>query len=235
MSSLRIMSAIAFRSAFENEIFPAFERQTQTTTITKWDPTKLLMDAIGRGERADVTVMTDEAVGELVEQGILVGASRVGLADAVLGLAVRKGTIAPDISTNENFRNALLAARSVAFSRAGASGIYFNQLIERLGIADTIRKKATIVPAGFTADRLVSGEADLAVQQLSELMAVNVDIVGPFPDEYQQATGFTAAVFQDCANPAGARRLLDMLDKPEAVRAYKAAGLVPRTASFPQL
>jgi len=85
----------------------------------------------------------------------------------------------------------------VAYSRIGASGIFFAQLIERMGIASEINARARITPSGFTAERLVSGEADLAVQQISELKLVpGVEIVGPVPLELQSRRCFPPAVWQ---------------------------------------
>ena len=104
-------------------------------------------------------------------------------------------------------RGTLLAARSVAYSRLGASGVYFAQLIVRMGIADEINAKATVVEQGFTAERLVSGEADLAVQQISELMAVEgVDILGKLPPEANTGAVFSAGLFTG-ADPTAAAAL----------------------------
>jgi molybdate transport system substrate-binding protein len=114
----------------------------------------------------------------------------------------------------------------VIYSRAGASGIYFEKLIEKLDIAAPIRARATVIPAGLTAERLVSGEGDLAIQQISELLMIDgVDIVGPFPPELQSATGFTAAILNGAPRAAEAAALLQALTAPAARDAYKASGL----------
>ena len=150
-----------------------------------------------------------------------------GWALAVAGwLAVAAGTPHPAINTVEALVRALTQARSVAFSRSGASGIYFDKLLPTLGIAEAVRAKATIIPAGFTAEKLVSGEADLAVQQISELMVVKgIEVVGPFPEPVQEATVFSAAIMRSAANPGGAARLLAAITAlPEA---YRASGLEP--------
>ena len=225
MDTITIMSGLATRGAFDL-LLPDFERASGIKTEVQWNPTTVIMKAIAAGERADVVVLTDKAIGELAAQGAVAGESRVDLADAILGLGVPRGAPKPDISTTDAFRQALLAARSVAYSRAGASGIYFETVIERLGIADKVRARATVIPAGFTAERLVSGEADLAVQQISELLTVDgVDIVGPFPPELQVATRFTAAIFRDCRNPEGAAALLKLLSSVASKRVYDATGL----------
>ncbi|HEX2940393.1 MAG TPA: substrate-binding domain-containing protein, partial [Rhodopila sp.] len=113
-------------------------------------------------------------------------------------------------------------------SQAGASGIYFRSLIERMGIADAITAKATVIPAGFTAEKLVTGEADLAVQQISELLVVpGIEVIGPFPDVYQSLSAFSAAVFKDAANPALAQAFLRAVRAERAFAAYRRCGLDP--------
>jgi molybdate transport system substrate-binding protein len=125
----------------------------------------------------------------------------------------------------------MVNARAVAYSKAGASGIYFSRLIDRLGIAKAVNARAVIIPMGFTAEKVASGEADLAVQQISELMSVaGIDVAGPFPAEIQAVSTFDAAVFTDAANPEGASALLDVLTSPTAATAYADGGLVSRLA-----
>ncbi len=228
MDSLRIMCGIAFRGAFEAVILPAFERAHGGPVEIEWNATNLLMKAIDGGSRADIVIATDEAIDALETRRLVQPATRTKLARALLGVAVKRGVARPDVSTREGFRRTLLGARSVAYSQYGASGLYFAELIRKLGIADRIVPRATIIPSGFTAERLISGEADVAVQQLSELMVVDgADIVGPFPAEYQVETSFSAALFRDCVHLQAARTFLRQLRTPEAEHAYLAAGLTP--------
>ena len=228
MDSLRLMCGIAFRGAFEAVVLPAFDRTHGGPVEIEWNPTNLLMKAIDQGERADIVIVTDEAVDALETRGLVQPTSRVKLARALLGIAVKRGAARPDISTPEAFRRTLLDARSVAYSQYGASGLYFAELIRNLGIADQVASRATIIPSGFTAERLVTGEADVAVQQLSELMAIDgADIVGPFPADYQKETSFSAALFRDCAHLQAAHAFLRQLRTSEAERAYLASGLTP--------
>jgi molybdate transport system substrate-binding protein len=145
------------------------------------------------GEPADVVILTREGLDEVVREGRVAGESCVDLARSWVGIAVKAGAAYPDIATEPALRAALLAARSVAYSRLGASGILFAQLIERLGIASEINARAVIIPQGFTAERLVTGEADLAVQQISELKQVGgIEVVGPIPYELQTPAVFSA-------------------------------------------
>ena len=104
---------------------------------------------------------------------------------------MRAGAPKPDISTPEAFKRTLLAAKSIAFSRIGASGIHFAEVIERLGIAAEIRRKATISDS-YVGEIAARGEAELAVQQISELMPVaGIDIVGPLPGDLQKISVFS--------------------------------------------
>ena len=122
----------------------------------------------------------------------------------------------------------MLAARSVAYSRLGASGIYFAQLIERMGITAEINARATIVQQGFTAERLVSGEADLAVQQISELKQVDgIEVVGPIPHDLQTPAVFSAGRMANAKHAAAADRLLRYLASPEVAPVLRESGLEP--------
>lgn len=133
----------------------------------------------------------------------------------------------PDIATETALRATLLKARSVAYSKIGASGIYFAGLIRRMGIASEINARATVT-AGFTAERLINGEADLAVQQLSELKQVaGIEVVGPIPRELQAAAVFTAGRMASSAKAAEADALLKYLISPDVAPVLRETGLEP--------
>src|SRR6202171_1551460 len=125
-----------------------------------------LRAGLRRGEGADVVILTREALGDLARLGTVVAESCVDLARSFVGIAVKAGADHPDIATEAALRATLLGARAIAYSRIGASGIFFAHLIERLGIASEVNARARIIPSGLTAELLVSGEADLAVQQI---------------------------------------------------------------------
>ena len=158
----------------------------------------------------------------------MTAASCIDLARSYVGIAVKAGVSHPDIATEAALCATLLAARSVAYSRIGASGIFFAQLIERLGIASEINTKATITPSGFTAMRLVTGEADLAVQQISELKQVaGVEVLGPIPRELQTPAVFSAGVMAASPRAAQADQLLRFLSLPEVAPVLQDSGLEP--------
>jgi len=150
------------------------------------------------------------------------------LASSGMGVAVAKGAPRPDISTPQAFRNALLAAKAVAYSDpagGGASGAVFAKVLKDLGIADAVNAKARLGRGIPNAEFVVKGEADIAIQQIPELMTTSgIDVVGPFPPALQSVTEFAAAVLVTSSNPAAARALVEFLDSPETLALLKSRG-----------
>jgi molybdate transport system substrate-binding protein len=125
----------------------------------------------------------------------------------------------------------LLAARSITYSRTGISGIYFRELLDRLDLADAMRPKTVLPAPGVTVgEALAKGEADIGVQQISELMPVaGIEIVGPLPPPLQKASIFSAGLFTRATDAAGARALVQALTAPTARPAYQRNGIEPLT------
>jgi molybdate transport system substrate-binding protein len=231
MKTVRVMAGLAVEVAVNRWLKPAFEADTGLRLDIDWRPTAAIMKSIESGDRADVIIGIDNSMDILVERGIVQAATRAMLADSILGVGVKGGAQRPDVSTVEAFKRTMVEARGVAYSKAGASGIYFANLIQRLGIADAVNARAVVIPMGFTAEKVASGEAELAIQQISELMTVpGIDVVGPFPPELQTVTRFDAAIFADPKNAAGAAALMAALTSPAAAKAYADGGLVSRLA-----
>jgi molybdate transport system substrate-binding protein len=224
---IRLMSTLGVLSLVQ-EIAPQFEAAHAARVASAFDPSATLLQRLGAGEAADAVILTGEAIDALLASGTLRAGSRVDLARSVVGVAVARGAARPDISTTEAFVQTLLDAPSIAYSRAGASGQYFAGLIARLGIAEAVNAKATIIPAGFTAERVARGEVALAIQQVSELMAVKgVDIVGPLPAELDATVMFAGGVLAGAANPAGAASLLAFLAGAFTAALLRQNGLEP--------
>jgi len=205
-----------------------YETLTGTRIDADFAPTLGLLDRLQKGETADVLILTQEGLAGLAATGSVVAESCIDLARSLVGLAVRAGVARPDIATEEALRATLLGARSVAYSRLGASGIFFAQLIAGMGIASEVNARANIVPQGFTAERLLSGEADLAVQQISELKQVaGTDIVGPIPLHLQDPAVFSAGRLSASTRPEQSDRLLKFLASKEVAPALRDSGLEP--------
>jgi molybdate transport system substrate-binding protein len=223
---LRLLSTLALKGAVER-LAGQYQIATGVRLDADFAPTVGLLKRLRGGEKADVVILTGEGLKELVAEGAVVEASQIDLARSWVGIAVKAGHAHPDIASEAALRATLLAARSVAYSKIGASGIYFAELIQRMGIASEINAKATIT-AGFTAERLVTGEADLAVQQLSELKQVaDIEVVGPIPRELQTAAVFTAGRMASSAKATEADALLKYLASPEVAPVLRETGLEP--------
>jgi len=227
--TIRVMSGLALEVAVNRSIKPKFEAETSYLLDFDWRPTAALMRDIEGGARADMIIAISGSMDRLVADGIVRASTRTKLADSILGVGVRAGAARPDLSTVDAFKRAMVGARAVAYSKAGASGIYFAGLIERLGIAKEVNARAVVIPMGFTAEKVASGEAEFAVQQVSELMSVpGIDVAGPFPDDVQVSSTFEAAIFAEAGNEAGARAFLETLSSPAAGEAYDRGGLQSR-------
>ena len=225
--AIRVLSTLALKGAVHG-LAGQYQAAGGARIDADFAPTLALLERLRSGESADVVVLTREGLEEVAREGRVVAESCVDLARSWVGIAVKAGALHPDISTEATLRTALLGARSVAYSRLGASGILFAKLIERLGIASDINGRAVIIPQGFTAEKLVTGEADLAVQQISELKQIEgIEVVGPIPRELQTPAVFSAGRMAATNKPDQADRLLRFLASPEVAPALRASGLEP--------
>jgi molybdate transport system substrate-binding protein len=224
-NSVRVLSTLALAGA-ARALADTYQAKSGARIDADFAPTVRLLERLKEGETADVLILTQEGLEGLIGAGSVVAESCVDLARSWVGLAVKAGETHPDISTEAALRSTLLAARSVAYSRLGASGIFFAQLIVKMGIEKEINARATVVPLGFTAERIVSGEADIAIQQLSELKQVKgIEIVGPLPLPLQTPAVFAAGRMAASTNVAASDLLLKFLASTEATPALIESGL----------
>lgn len=227
MTSIRVVSTLAVMGAMR-EIAARYEAETGIAIQADFAPTVALLDRLRGGESADIAILTARGIDDLIGEGVMRAGTRTDVALSFVGIAVKAGAPKPDIGSVAAFKTTLLAARSVAYSKIGASGIFFANLIERLGIAAEVNARAVIVPSGFTAEYVASGEADLAVQQVSELMVVpGIEVVGPLPAEIQTVATFSAGMLTGAARPAMAAGLLRFLASPGIAPILRRAGLEP--------
>lgn len=225
-NSIDVLSTLALRGVLV-AIADDFHARTGLCFAATYRSTNVSLDLIAKGMTADVAIVTREAIDRLVRDRIIGDGSTADLACSSVGIAVRSGAAKPDISSVDALRRTLLDAKSIAFSRRGASGVHFAQVIERLGIAAEVRSKAQIGDS-FVGEVTARGDAEIAVQQISELKAVpGIDIVGPLPDAVQQVSVFAAGIFRAASNPAGAATLIGFLADPRLAPVITASGLQP--------
>jgi molybdate transport system substrate-binding protein len=232
MAEVKVYCTTALNKAME-ELGPQFERASGNKLVLTFASAASLAKRVADGEGPDAAIVAGPALDDLIKQG-RVGGSRVDVAKSGMGVAVKTGTAKPDISSTEAFKRALLNAKAIAASNpagGGASGTHFAAVLERLGIAEAIKPKLKYGAGGLggLAGTLVAnGEAELGVQQISELMAAGgVDIVGPLPAELQNTTQFSAGVPVNAKVPDAGRALIAFLATPAARDVLKAKGLEP--------
>jgi molybdate transport system substrate-binding protein len=218
MASIAVLSSLALKGVLE-DFKPSFERSLGAPLELRFDATQAILVRLKSGEHADLLILTAEAMRDLEVRKVL------ELGSSGVGLAVRAGAPRPDIGSVETFKRTLEAARSVAHSKVGASGIYFAELLSRLSI--TLQKRI-VVEKGPVGLVVASGEAEIGVQQLCELAPVRgIDIVGPLPDALQKLTYFCAGIPADAKNPQGALALMALLRSDSARAAMRRGGLEP--------
>jgi len=210
------------------ELIPAVERSIGLAVDVDYASTNMLMDKIVGGETGDLAVLSAEAVDGLIATGVLQKGTRVDLAKSSIGVAVRRGAVAPDIDSVDALKAALIGAKSVMYSKTGISGVYMPKMLEKLGIATLIAPKAKNPSHGTVGEALARGEAEIALQQISELLPVpGIKVVGPLPSEVQLVTVFSAGTFASAVEPRAARMLVEQLTTNTARAVYTSKGLEP--------
>jgi molybdate transport system substrate-binding protein len=227
-ADVKVLSAGAMKEVVL-AVVPEFEKQTGHKVSFANDTVGALRRRIEGGEGFDVTVLTPAAIDDLAKKGKVAAGSKVNLAQVGVGVMVKAGAPAPDIGTVEAFKRALLAAKSVAYidpASGGSSGIYFAGLLDKLGLAEQVKAKAKLKQGGYVADLIVSGEAELGVHQISEIVPVKgVTLVGPLPAEIQYITVYAAGVSAAAQDSEAAKALIKVLTGPATEGVLKAKGM----------
>ncbi len=173
-------------------------------------------------------IVIESAFEPLIKSGYIDPQSRVQLARSAIGAAVRKGAPKPDISSVAALRQALLQAKSIAYS-ASASGTYIStEMFARLGVAEQVKGKAKRIESERVGTVIARGDAEIGFQQVSELLPIEgIDYLGPIPSEVQQVSIVTAAIATKAASRTAARALIDFLASTDAAATIHKTGLDP--------
>jgi molybdate transport system substrate-binding protein len=227
-AQVKVITSGGFSAAYR-EAIPEFERTSGVTVTTTSGASQgsgpnTIGAQLRRGVPADVVIMSREGLGDLIAEGRILAGTDVDLAQTPLGIAVRAGAPRPDISTVDAFKQTLLRAKSITFA-ASTTGIYLTTtLFPRLGIADALAAKSTTAAVAAVA----SGEAELAIQPVSELLRVpGVDFVGPIPADVQYISVFAAAVVAGSKEIDASKRLIAFLASERATAAIEKSGMKP--------
>jgi molybdate transport system substrate-binding protein len=229
-AELRVMTSGGFTAAVK-ALAPAFTQQTGNTLDIVLGPSmgqspQAIPNRLAHGESADVVIMVGSALDGLVKDGKVAPGSRVELADSRIGMVVRAGAPRPDITTVDALREALLHAKSIAYSDS-ASGVYIqNEMFKKLGIEDQVAPKAKMIERIPVASVVAKGDYEIGFQQVAELLPVpGVDFVGELPEQVQSVTRFAGGVPVGAKHPDEARALLQFLASPAAQPTVRKTGL----------
>lgn len=229
---VRVMTSGGFTEAHKL-LAPQFTQATGTVVESAYgssmgaSPTSI-PHRLQKGEVADVVILARSALDDLASKGLVLPGSQVDLVRSAIGVSVKKGAPVPDISTEAKLRDALLGAKSIAYS-ASASGTYFEtELLKKLGIQDQVLPKSRKIVTERVGTIVARGEAELGLQQVSELLPIQgITFVGPLPDSVQKYTIFSAGTAATSTNPQGLRQLLQFYQSPAAAKTIRDTGLEP--------
>jgi molybdate transport system substrate-binding protein len=213
-AELVIFSAGAVKPAL-SVLAPIYEARSghrlQITYATAGD----LRRKLAAGERADIVILPLENFAAVEKDGVTNAATRVDLGAVGIGVAVKAGAKLPDLSNEEGVKRALLAAKTITFMdpNRGTSGKHLDEVVlPKLAIRDVVRAKTTLGEGGMIAEKVVSGEIEIAFQQMTELLPVKgITIAGVLPPSLQKTTTYSAAVMKVATSPKEAADLLGYL------------------------
>jgi molybdate transport system substrate-binding protein len=230
---IKVLSTTAMKMVFE-AIAPRFESESGHRLVVELGPSLRQEKRLGEGEAADVAIVTRAGAEDLIARGKIAAGSLVDVARSSIGVCVAQGAPRPDISSAAAFKRAMLAAKSVALSKpvgGGASGVHMAKVFEQLGITRAMAAKSHYGAggaAGLAGLVVRRGEAEIGIQQMSELMAVpGIDVVGRLPVELQSVTMFTGALPTSASHAEAGRALLQFLKTPDVKNVIKSKGLEP--------
>jgi len=229
-AEIKVLTAGAFKQVLL-ALVPDFEKTTGHKVTVENDTVGALSKRIEGGEAFDLAVLTPAAVNDLSAKGKFVAGSGQGLARVGVGVVVKEGAPKPDIGSVEAFKQALRAAKSVAYidpAAGGSSGIYVAGLLDKLGLAAEVKPKAKLIHGGAVAEHIARGEAELGIHQISEILPVKgITLVGPLPAEIQNYTVYAAGLGANGKETEAARALLKTLSGSAAAAVLKAKGMEP--------
>lgn len=234
-AEVKVLSAVGMRQVML-DLGPKFERSTGHTLSISYESSGVIVPRVEAGETADVLMLPRSGIDRLMKAGKVEAGTEADLANAIVGVAVRKGAPKPDISSPEAFKRALLAAKSIARAdpaQGGSSAVHIAKVAERLGISDEVKSKSVITfraqdPLAAPGYTVANGRAEIALHQIQELMSVpGIEIVGPLPGDLQQTFFFSAGIMTGAKEAEAGMALIKFLRTPAAAAVIKAKGMEP--------
>lgn len=228
--TLKLLTAGAFKQVVLT-LLPAFQAQSGVKVEVTSDTVGGLVKRIDDGQTFDVVFASQDGLKRLAASGHVRADTVTDIASVGIGIGMREGAVIPPLATTAQFIAALQAARAIAYidpASGGSSGIYLDSLFQRLQIAEMVKPKAVLVPGGLAAERVVRGEADIVLQQASEILPVQgVVLVGELPAAIQSRTTYGGALVQASALRQQGQALLSAFTAASAAPAIRARGMEP--------
>jgi len=213
----------------------SFERETGIKVTFTFGTGGGIQKQVAGGAPGDVTVLPSAAITDLEQKGLIAQDSRVEVGSVGIGIGIKEGAPRPRIATPEEFREALLSAKSITYAdpaRGGTSGTYFATVVlGRLGIGDQLRSKTVLAAVGEDAVRRVAnGDSEMVIVQASEITAVpGAELVGPLPKDLQNEIPYAAVVLKASKSGEAARTFVQYLISLSGLEAFRAAGFATPT------
>jgi molybdate transport system substrate-binding protein len=222
-AEIKVLSTPTLKTTLD-DLGPKFERATGHKLVTKFDAVAVLKRQIEAGETFDVIILLPAAIDDLIKQGKVIG--RTDISRSGVGVAVRAGAPKPDVGSVDALKRALLGANSISYSPDSASSAFFLSLVDRLGIGGEVKPKLKAAPGGRVMEPVASGDADLTVITIPNIIGVpGVAVAGLLPAELQSYTVFSAGVGAAAKEVDSAKELIRYLVAPEATPAFEAKGM----------
>ena len=230
-ADITVLATPAIKEAYA-ELVPVFERETKHKVITTWVGTAELAKRLNEGAVPDAVICASNLLEELTDTGKLMAGSRSDVARSGVGVAVKSGAAKPQFGSEEALKKTLITAKSIGIS-TGPSGVYMNELFQRMGVLEEIKPKFKVpAPGGMVAELVAKGEADIGFQQVSELVnKKGIDFVGTLPDSLQKITLFSGGVHARSQVPEEARAFLRFIAAPQHEAILRKHGLQLGAAS----
>ncbi|MBI4275113.1 MAG: molybdate ABC transporter substrate-binding protein [Rhizobiales bacterium] len=224
-AEIKVLS-IPFKGPLD-QIGHQFEQATGHKLAVKYAPAAPLRKQIDAGEHFDVVLIFPSVVDELTKQGKVVADTRVDIARAGLGLAVKKGAVKPDIQSTDAFKRALLASKSISYAAQGPSGAHLLRLLERLGIAQDVTPKLKPMDAGsLVVGPVASGEVEIGIVSIPFILAEpGAELAGPLPHELQNYVHYSSGIGSTAQDRNAAKALIDYFSQAGAIEVLRAHGM----------
>ena len=225
-AEIKVLCSNGIKAVVE-DLVPQFERATKHKLVVTYGLAAALERQIEAGEPFDVAILTPQTMENAIKGGKIAAETRTTIARVGLAIAIRSGARKTDISTTDDFKSALLNARSIVYAKEGASGVAFTALIQRLGMTDALKSKSKATATGEeVSESVVRGESEFGVLPVSEILPVKgIEVMAPFPPNVQSYIVMVAGAGSSARQSAAGKEFIKFLTSPAALPAIKAKGM----------